>query len=366
MVRCVIDLVNALSANIANVRILYHGDLDAGELSGSVHCVRISPSGFLSSRDFAAEIAEHVDWADVVHLHQTWLWQNPVFARVAREHGTATVLSPHGMLDDWSLAQKRLKKKVFLLAFRKFFRHQVDCFHCTSFEEQRQVKENLGIPLHKSVTIPLFVDPEAMKSRRDNRDYSRESVDFKTNERVRTDVPAKILFLSRLHPKKGLEFLIDAVAELINLKVNVELIVAGPGDAQYIADLEARVAALGLTPFVRFLGMIQGEAKLCLMEEADVFVLPTFQENFGLVLIEAMCLGVPTITTRGTDIWKELRDAGALIVDRNVSAIALGIRDVIQDQTGCFRPNRTKLLEWLSPTRLSEQYKMMYEQVLSK
>jgi glycosyltransferase involved in cell wall biosynthesis len=111
--------------------------------------------------------------------------------------------------------------------------------------------------------------------------------------------------------------------------------------------------------------MVEGQAKWELYSQSDVFVLPTYQENFGLVLVEAMMSGVPTITTKGTDIWPELESANAFIVDQTPEAIADAIQQVcLSSAADKYVPDVGKLKNWLEPSALRESYAKMYRSLI--
>lgn len=114
-----------------------------------------------------------------------------------------------------------------------------------------------------------------------------------------------ILFLSRVHVKKGINFLIEAVAALKEELDDYVVKIAGPGDETYICELKALTERLGVAHQISFVGSVFGEAKFELYREADLFVLPTHSENFGIVVTEALACGTPVITTKGTP-WEEL------------------------------------------------------------
>src|SRR5262249_19712285 len=136
------------------------------------------------------------------------------------------------------------------------------------------------------------------------------------------DVPT-IAFLGRLHPKKGIERLLEAMARLSGAGREVQLLIAGTGDAEYQRDLEEM--ARGLAGRVHFLGHIVGAAKTRFLRAADMLVLPSYQENFGLVLVEALACGTPVITTKAVDIWPELEASGsAILMDNPDAAIVAG------------------------------------------
>jgi glycosyltransferase involved in cell wall biosynthesis len=179
----------------------------------------------------------------------------------------------------------------------------------------------------------------------------------------------KILFLSRLHPKKGVNLLLQAVALLQSKGVPAELLIAGPGDKDYLKQLKELATQLGVQSTTHFLGMVRGELKLSLYQLADVFVLPTHQENFGLVLPEALVCGTPVVTTRGTDIWRELADAGAMIVDNEPAHLAGAIEKLLASrdlriQLG--KQGREYVSNWLAEDKVQAGYEQMYRDTVQR
>ena len=118
-----------------------------------------------------------------------------------------------------------------------------------------------------------------------------------------------ILFLSRIHEKKGLNFLIEATALLKDELKGYQIVIAGEGDLTYIDTLKQMVSQAGVQDIVSFVGGVYGEDKWNLFRKADVFILPTFSENFGIAIAEALASGTPVITTKGTP-WEDLPKYG--------------------------------------------------------
>lgn len=114
-----------------------------------------------------------------------------------------------------------------------------------------------------------------------------------------------LLFLSRIHVKKGIEFLLDAIAVLKEQLQGYIIYIAGEGEASYIQVLKEKAQSLGIDNLISFCGGIYGEKKWKLFRQADLFILPTYSENFGIVVAEALASGTPVITTKGTP-WEEL------------------------------------------------------------
>ena len=320
--RAVLDWCKVFAARQHAVSLICHDPLDVPRQwldpgsTGVPHAVVVPPRS-------AGEI-EALSHVDVLHLHAPWEVANLRFAANARRTGLPYILSVHGMLDDWSMAQRTLKKRIYLaLAGRKLL-NGAAVVHCTAEAELAQAKKWFTNP--QTAVLPILVDlqafenlpgpgmglsliPEAMRSRR------------------------KILFLSRLHEKKGVDLLIRATQHLRDSGVDAVTLIAGNGDAAYENQLRSLVVELDLGDRVAFLGMVNGTAKISLLQMVDLLALPTQQENFGLALAEAMACGTPVITTRGTDIWKEIQSAGAIITDRSPAAFAQAIRNLLIDES---------------------------------
>jgi glycosyltransferase involved in cell wall biosynthesis len=254
--------------------------------------------------------------ADVLHLHGPWAPANLQLARWARRRALPYVVSIHGMLDDWSMGQKSLKKRVFLALGARSLLERAARVHCTAEEELRQSRR--WYPRGTSAVVQCMCDLSPF--------------DAQVPANAATAGPPRVLFLSRVHPKKGVDLLIEAMALVRDRNVPFELIIAGPGDAGYVRELEQMVTHRRLSDRVRMIGMVSDLAeKVALYRSARLFVLPTSQENFGIVLVEAMASGVPVVTTQGVAIWRELEDGGGVIVPRTAPALAEAIATLLGD-----------------------------------
>jgi glycosyltransferase involved in cell wall biosynthesis len=232
------------------------------------------------------------------------------------------IVSIHGVLAEWSLRQKWLKKWLFLTLVGRRFLAGAARVHCTSAAELEQASRYLRPGSGMVMAYPIDLSSFA---------------DLPGTERALSEYPEltgdmpRLLLLSRLHPKKRPDLLIDAAAKLEGAGQPCQLILAGPGEPAYVAELQQLALERGLARRVLFPGMVSGLTKVSLFQAADVFVLPTSHENFGIVLVEAMAAGAPVITTRAVDLWQELQSAGAVIVDQDAGQIATAIRSLIAD-----------------------------------
>ncbi len=295
---------------------------------------------------------------DVVHLHTPWEITNLGLASACRRLGKPYVLTMHGMLDDWCMAQKGWKKRLFLRLGGRHMLEHAAFVHTTAAAELEQSRP--WCPRARCVVVPLVFDLDPYRSL-PGPAMARDAFG------IVPDVPV-VLFLSRAHPKKGIEILIDATRALRDRQVPVQVLIAGTGDASYIASIESSIREAGLSEVVRLVGMVRGELKTSLYEAADVFALPTSQENFGLVLPEAMACRTPCITTKGVDIWPELTaSGGAVIVEPTPEAFADAIEDLLRSPTELQEMGeraRAWVFRELDPVLVRDRFSDLYRQAM--
>jgi glycosyltransferase involved in cell wall biosynthesis len=360
VVRAVLDWCSLLARRGHHVSLLTYDTTDIpqdwlAERPGIPQIVALRRTNRLGRLDAAAlrTAQTTIETADVLHLHGMWLPSNLQLAAIAREAETPFIVTTHGMLDDWATAQRFLKKRLFHALIGRQFLQQAAQIHCMAEEEERQASPWLsGAPV---TVIPCLVDLEPF----------RHLPPPATAESLEEKIPT-LLFLSRLHVKKGINLLIECVAELRRRGRAVRLLVAGQGDAKYEAELRDQTRRLGLDETVRFLGLVTGDAKLSLFQSADLFVLPTSQENFGIALIEAAACGTALLTTRNVDIWRELESAGATIAEQSATDFANAIEELLRDPPALHQrgqAGRQWVFSALDPEQLIARYEQMYASV---
>lgn len=247
-----------------------------------------------------ARLESAVEWADVVHLTGVYSFTTFPTLGAVRLAQRPLVWSPRGSLQRWANTRRRAAKAAWELACRRLLPERA-VLHATSDDEAEQTKQRMpGLPC---VVIP-------------------NGVDVPDNSRHEPSDTYRVLFLGRLDPIKGIENLLEAAASLPG---HVTLTVAGAGDAQYATSLRARAQALGLGARASFVGEVADEDKAALFATSDVLVLPSFSENFGLVVAEALGHGVPAVAARGTP-WRVLEERGlGKWVDNGAQSLALAL-----------------------------------------
>ncbi|WP_162527451.1 glycosyltransferase [Casimicrobium huifangae] len=222
----------------------------------------------------------------LIHNHGLWVPLNHWAGSMGRRIGIPVIVQPHGMLEPWALNHKAWKKKLAMALFQRRDLEFASLLVATSSVEYENIRK-LGLRQPVAI-IPNGVDLPT--------EAFQKTVLLQDRQRV-------ALFLSRVHPVKGLFNLVQAWARLA--PVGWRLCIAGPDEAGHLKEIMSLVHQLGMQDSIEYVGPVLGAAKSALYNAADVFVLPTFTENFGVVIAEALAHGLPVITTRGAP-WADL------------------------------------------------------------
>ena len=276
---------------------------------------------------------------DVIHIHGVFSHLTTFAPRLARRFGVPYILRPAGTFSPKCLmmGQRHLKRWFTKFFVAKDLRLAAAVQATTPAEAEELVRQ---FNLSNVVTIPHGVElPPSPLSRREAR------------AKLRVDANSSVvLYLSRIAPKKRIDLLVEAVARLRSEFPNILSIIAGP-DAGAEAVLNSAVKRTNLDGQVRRFGFVQGQEKELLFYAADVLVLPSQSENFGVVVVEAMARGLPVVVTPGVASHVYVDAAGCgFTVDDSVDALAEGIRKVLRsDRTELGRRGREyveKHLTW--------------------
>jgi glycosyltransferase involved in cell wall biosynthesis len=270
---------------------------------------------FKFSRSMDRWLARNVARYDIVHIHAVFSHATHAAARACRRRRVPYIVRPLGGLEPWSMQQKRpLKLMAWHFLFRRVLR-EAWVVHYTT-EQERELTER-SLKLRGGIVIPNGIDEELLEVQASGR--------FREQHDIPADAPF-VLTLSRLHPKKGIDLLLKTFIDLKarNKLAKWHLVVAGDGEADYVEGLRKIVRGTAVESAVHWVGWLEGAAKFEALAEADLFVLNSFQENFGIGAVESMACGSPVLLSRHVGLASDVRDAGAGWI---VNLDAAGLRD---------------------------------------
>lgn len=258
--------------------------------------------------------------ADIVHLHGVWdrvVWRASI---EARRLGVPYILAPHGMLDPWSLKQRWLKKKIALMLTYRGMLEQAACLHVLNADEARLLGP-LGLRTPRRVlpngVFPAEIEPLPPKGT------------FRAAYPEVEDQPF-VLFLSRLHYKKGLDYLADAFIIVAANDPAIRLVVAGP-DAGARADFERRITSTGLRDRVHIVGPLWGRQKIAAYVDAACFCLPSRQEGFSMAILESLACATPVVISDACHFPEVAEARAGDVVTLNATALAKALVGVLTD-----------------------------------
>jgi glycosyltransferase involved in cell wall biosynthesis len=298
-------------------------------------------------------LGENARQYDLVHVHALFSCTTSLGMAQLRRQGVPYILRTIGQLNRWSLSQSRVRKQLFLNLVDRANLQGARALHFTSEAEREEAADlHLATP---SFVLPLGVPvpPERSLSRR---------------QVGNTLSPTRLLFLSRLHPKKQLPMLFNALAVLKQCHPTKpwQLDIAGEGDPEYLQQLQHHCNALGLAAQVKWHGFVAGEAKQVLLQQADWFVLPSASENFGIAAAEALMAGTPVVVSPGVALSADVQTAQAgLVCEATVEALAACLEQCLKPPALQMRQAARQFAEqqfsWIS---ISRQLIGHYEAVL--
>ena len=274
------------------------------------------------SHRLAPWIQSNIDRFDAIIINGLWQYHGfGAYSELRRRHKPYFVFT-HGMLDPWSRKAhpaKYLKKLLYWTAFEYRLLRNASAVFFTSDEECRLARQYFPFCRWKEVVVGYGISPPDLNEERQA-------------ERVFSAFPQLkgkrlILSLSRIHEKKGIDILIHAFSQVCTMDADLHLLIAGSGEARYEQRLKALVASLGLTERVTWTGLIRDDLKWGAFHLADLYVLPSHQENFGLSVAEALACSTPVLITNKVNIWREIEEHRAgLVCNDDVKSLVQTMR----------------------------------------
>lgn len=282
---------------------------------------------FAFSGSFTAWLFQNITKYDLIHVHALFSYTSTVAMSIARLKDVPYITTPHGLLCEWSLQQSGQKKQAYLNLIERANLDRARAIHVTCEQERDDVvalnfKSPISILPLALTEMPAEI-PNAAK-------LLRQSLNCPADEPI-------ILFLARLHYKKGLEYLIPALGKLENRRFT--FVIAGNGSPAYEAEIKALVVAAGIEQRTRMVGFVEGDRKDLLIQGADLFALTSHSENFGIAVLEALIVGTPVLLTPGVGLASVVLDNDlGYVADLNIDAISQALDRYLSD------PDRAKQL----------------------
>lgn len=290
-------------------------------------------ASFKYSRALAAWLNANVRNFDLVHVHAVFNHSSVAAARACRRAGVPYVIRPLGTLDPWSMSQKSLRKRVFWQLAGRGMMQGAAAIHYTSEAEKLATERHTG--LNHGRVVPLGIERPTASSRENLAQH------FPSLEH-----DPYVLVLSRLHPKKNLDVLIEAFLATVGTR-QWRLVLAGEGPDEYVSKLKQMAVS---DPRILFTGWVDGEQKNALLSFASLLALPSHQENFGLCVMEALSHAVPVLVSPGVNLAPEIVTANAgwvAAIDRE--ALTTKLAEALSDEAELAKRGR-------AGQQLSRQY----------
>lgn len=317
--RSVSQLCNNMSdleCRVSILTALYPNDPIVG-LSGAIRLKTVTAQsknlvGRLTADSFTGELkALHESGAaDVIHHHGVWLRCTNEVATYASRHEIPYVISPRGMLEPWALNHSKWVKKFAWKLYAQKCCEGASAFHATAESEAESIRR-LGLK-QPIVVLPNGIELPTLKQ--------SSAIDHQSSAKKTA------LYLSRINPKKGLPMLLDAWKKVA--PIDWRLVIAGNDDSHHLPTVKSKINELKLEGSVEVVGPLFGENQVRAYQNADVFVLPSYSENFGIVVAEALGHQLPVLTTTGCP-WKELEtEQCGWWVEPTPTGIELGLQRV--------------------------------------
>lgn len=299
------------------------------------------------SLDLLRWLWQHAGEFDLAHIHALFSPVSTAAATVARKQNLPYILRPLGTLDPADLQKKRRLKQVYVGLWEGANLAGAAGIHFTS-EQEAKISQRFGtnapdivIPL--GVTPPEDVERLHATSLREGGFCTNDIINSETNVPLPTptDVPGNVstqspilLFMSRIDPKKGLDLLIPALETLLAEGLGFQFILAGanPQDPEYERKIQQQIQASPLSSQTTITGFVEGEVKAALLQRADLFVLPSYYENFGIAVAEAMVAGTPVVISDQVHICPEVKGAEAgWVCGCDVASLTQTLREALRD-----------------------------------
>ena len=336
-----VDFPNGKPINTDGYKIYYY----------SYGIIRKYPISF----SLAIALKENIRQFDIVHIHGLYAFHTIITAYYCRKFNTPYIIRPQGSLDPYLRNKSKTRKFLFHKLFLDYAINQANAVHYTAIDEKIKAHDALGYRTNTFI-LGLGIDLDEF-NQLPVKNYFRRKYQLPLNQPI-------ILFLGRINFKKGFDLLAKAFGKVLSAYPQAKLFIAGPEDPGFGDVVRNWLIENNAMENTVFTGMLLGKEKLAAYVDADIFVLPSYAENFGITLAEAMACRLPIITTNQVNIWQEIHEAKAGdVISCNPDELSHSILKLLSnpDLRYKYAENGRKLVEekfnWeLVGEKLSNQY----------
>jgi glycosyltransferase involved in cell wall biosynthesis len=286
---------------------------------------RLTRARFFWSPELARTCLNRISEFDILHTNGTFNFPSLVSARIAVSKGIPVVLSPRGELMPWSLSQKKPKKRIYMRFLGRGHIERMAALICSDELEQQAIK-HLGLR-NTTFVIPNCID-------------ARSFANLPPRSALRTtwgisDGAVVILVLGRIHPKKRPDLAVEAFVRIADQFQNAHLVFVGPDESGLGPSLLARAQQAGCQDRLHFTGLLDPEQVRQALADADLFLMPSESENFGMAAAEAMAAGLPAVISENLGMSRYVTQMKAgQVVPLDAKAVADGLARLLQDPAG--------------------------------
>jgi glycosyltransferase involved in cell wall biosynthesis len=319
-----------------------------------------APRFWGTSLPLALALRRQVPASDLVHIHSLYLFHDLVAGHWCRRYAVPYLVRPHGTLDPFIHRRHRWRKRLMERLFEDRNIRRAAALHFTTAEEKE-----LAAPFTfqtPGLVVPLGINWEEFAELPEPGEFRRRHPEIGDK--------AIILFFGRINFKKGLDILARAFGAVARRREDVHLVIAGPDNEGWGARVRTWLAEEGMGARTTFTGMLLGPEKLAVLRDARLFVLPSYSENFGLAVVEAMAAGLPVIISDRVNIWRAVQAAEAgRVVPADAPALADQILDLLDNPeaaTHMGRKGRALVQERFPWPRIARSLVEAYERIIAE
>ncbi len=268
----------------------------------------------------ACALRRKIPASDLVHIHSLYLFHDLVAGHYCRRYGIPYLIRPHGTLDPFIHRRHRGRKRLMEYCFENRNIRGAAALHFTTAQEaELAAPYAFGTP---GLVVPLGVSQDEFASMPEPGSFRRQHPEI-GDSRI-------ILFFGRINFKKGLDILAQAFGTVARRRQDVHLVIAGPDNEGWGGRVRTWLEEEGMAARTTFTGMLLGPQRLAVLRDASLFALPSYSENFGLAVVEAMAAGLPVIISDQVNIWQEVETGGAgRVIPCDAAALAEQILDLL-------------------------------------